>query len=542
MIELAASLKFGLGGNGNAWLGAGWSDPEDGFVWSLGTESLLSVPLLPAEGKLFLELEVAPFIHPPQLPHQGLEVVVNGIALTERDMAFPGTLRMEVPLQAQRGQRQLEIELFHPDATMPLQLGQGADKRRLAIQLRSLTLVRMGPRDKPPIAMGPCSLAGDYRFGGNETTEDMLLEGWHTPEVDFVWAIGPRSTLRLPIERPELAHTLVLDMLPFTVENILPRQRFAIGADGHLLEFVALSRRTCLAYKLPPPRHGKYEVTISFDNIDAAAPRAPEVDDRPLAFMLCSLRLVRGVRHEDPPPEQLPPLVGSIDNGSLLDAVFEAAGEDAATVATGFEALGNACELSLLQRRLAREPTGLLRFSGIHTPNLLDGICSGFWGLGRPDRLHVFPRSEEDVGYEVRDEAYSLRFQTSISSLLVDEVTIKRQMARGMPFLARKLFEDMVLGEKIFVVQRREYMPRPEADAVLACLSLWGDCTVLWVVEEDERAGSTERLGRRLLCGYVYDANNVSAKLDDAWLSVLTNAWIMTRDLRAAEAKEAEEE
>jgi hypothetical protein len=540
MIEVAAALKFGHGGDGLASLGAGWSDPEDGFVWSLGTESVLSVPLSPAEGKLFLELEVAPFVDPPRLPHQGLEIIVNGIALTERDLVYPCTLRMEVPLQAQRGQRQLEIELFHPDATTPAHLGRGADRRRLAIQLRALTLLRMGPRDKPPIAMGPCALAGDYRFGGNETTEDMLLEGWHPPEVDFVWATGPRSTLRVPIERPELAHTLVLDMLPFTVENRVPRQRIAIGADGHLLEFVALHQRTCLAYRLPLLPPGKFEITISFDNVDATAPRAPDVDDRPLAFMLCSLRLVRGVQHADPPPEQRHALPGRIDDGSLLDAVFEAAGEDAATIAAQFESLGNACEFSLLQRRLGREPGGLLRFSGIETPNLLDGIFSGFWAIGRPDRLHVFARSEEFAGYVVHDEAYGLRFQTSVSSLLVDEATLKRQMARGMPFLARKLFEDLVLGEKICIVQRREPMTRPEAESVLASVSVWGDCTVLWVVEDDARAGSVERLGRRMLRGFVYDRGRAGAPLDDGWLSMLANAWVMTRDLRAIEAAGAE--
>jgi len=329
--------------------------------------------------------------------------------------------------------------------------------------------------------------------------------------------------------------------LPFTVENIVPRQRIAIGADGHLLEFVALPRRTCLAYRLPPPPLGKYETIISFDNMDATAVRAPEVDERPLAFMLCSLRVVRGRQHDDPPAEQRAGLAGSIDDGTLLDAVRAAAGEDAATIAAQFEALGNACEFGLLQRRLGREPNGLLRFSGIHIPNLLDGIFSGFWGIGRPDRLHVLPRSADDASYEVRDEAYALRFQTSISSSEVDVTTVKRQMARGMPFLARKLFEDMVLGEKIFLIKWRGWLPRPEAEALVAALSIWGDCTVLWVVEDDERAGSAERLGRRLVRGFVRAGENAGPAFDDAWLSMLANARIMTRDLRLLEAREEEE-
>jgi hypothetical protein len=531
MIEIQAALHFGKDGNGHTTLRHGWGDPEDGFVWALGPESTLEVTLPRVPGRVFMELGVEPFVRAPDVPVQRLDIVANGVTLARRRLACPATLLVEIPPNLVR-QREILFRLRHPDAASPAKLGGSTDRRELSLQLHTLTLLRTGPRDEPPQPAGPGVIAAEYRFGGNETTSDMLLEGWAPPEIDYVWAMGQRSTLRLPIAQPEAAHMLLLDVKPFTVGQLVPRQRVAIGVDDHLLEFVSLQQRTCLAYALPAPQPGRQDITISFDHFDAGTPRPPGacLDDRPLSFMLCGVRVIR---RADPPGAAsaplLPALAGQIDNGSLQQSVQQATGHDAAYIASGFENLGNACEFGLLQRKLGQDPTGLLRFSGIMTPYLVEGILNGFRFLGRPDRMTVDIRDEFGSAYWVLNQAYALGFQTSISSHGMDRARMLRHMAAAMPFLARKFFEDAVQAEKIFVLQRRDPVARAEADAVLAALSIWGDVTLLWVLHDDALAGQTERLGPRLLRGFVTEDFTPGGAVDDAWLSMLANAWRLAK-------------
>ena len=132
-------------------------------------------------------------------------------------------------------------------------------------------------------------------------------------------------------------------------------------------------------------------------------------------------------------------------------------------------------------------------------------------------------RDDLDCGYWVEEAAYELGFQTPLSSLAVDDAGVKRQLARALPFLARKFFEDVAEAEKIFVFQRRDPATREEAEAVLAALSVRGDASVLWVVQDVGLAGSACRLTTRLFQGFVDEAAHLGRGSDESWLSMLAN-------------------
>jgi hypothetical protein len=531
LIEIAANLRFGKGENGIPWLRRGWSKPEEGYVWSVGPQSTVTVPLVPAAGRVLLELTLQPFVHPPALPARRLDVVVNGTVLAEKTLGWRCTLRLEIP-QALRGKPGLLIELRHPEMGSPADFRVGDDGRKLGFQLHKLTVLHSGPRDELPLPAGPARQEACYRFGGNETTDAMLLEGWGAPETDYVWSVGRRSTLRLNLASSGPARTMLLDVQPFIQPPEVPRQRIAIGVDDQLLGFVAAEARTCVAFALPRPRPGADSVVVSFDNIDAAAPREVGLyaDGRPFAFMLCRLRVVAGAPKAAPSPGiRQAGLPGLLDDGTLAATVQLATGRTAAEIAAGFESLGSSYEMSLLQRRLGNEPNGLLRFSGIATPLLVEGILDGFPGLGRPDTINVQIHDDEGAAYWVTDDAYALRFQTSISSHDMDEAGVKRRLARGLPFLVRKFFEDITIAEKIFVFPRREATTQPEAEAVLAALSVWGDVTMLWVQQDALLAGGVERLGPRLLRGFVDFGGVPPAASDESWLRMMASAWLEAR-------------
>jgi hypothetical protein len=526
MTDILLQARFGRGEQDNALLTEGWAAPEDGFAWTTNTESELILPIAPPDGRLFLELSVAPFVHPSTVPAQRLNITVNGFPVAARTLLWPATLRLDLPPRAVHGARDITITLSHPDAASPLSAGAGPDTRMLAFRITGLNLLHMAARNTPPPPAGPRHIT-EFRFGGNENTATLLHEGFGEPEVNYVWATGRHSALRLPATGE--ATILILDMNPYIAPPAATQQRIAIGVDGHLLGFVALTQRTALAFSLPPAAPGATARDVTFDNVDAAAPRDTGLyrDGSPFAFMLCSIRLAAGPANLPAETPLRPALPGTLDDGTLHAEVLDATNRTVTDIAAGFESLGFACELGLLQRRLGREPNGLLRFSGIATPTLIEGILNGFWGLGRPDTLRLHRRNDYGAGYWATDDVYELGFQTPVSSLQVSEAGIKRQLSRAMPFLAYKFFEDAIAADKIFVYQRRDRTTRPEADAVQAALSTWGDVTVLWVEQDKTRSGTAQRLGPRLLHGYVDNSGENGSGCDDAWISMLANAWVL---------------
>src|SRR5438874_3365729 len=59
--SIALEVTFGANGNSRAYLREGWSEPEVGFTWTLGSESGLQFPNPAAARSYTLELRVRPF-------------------------------------------------------------------------------------------------------------------------------------------------------------------------------------------------------------------------------------------------------------------------------------------------------------------------------------------------------------------------------------------------------------------------------------------------------------------------------------------------
>jgi len=118
----------------------GWSEPEDGFTWSIGTSSRLRAALPDGVGQAFLELELNPFVVPGQFSSQVLRVRVNGVPVGEDRLVGEGTVGYTIPDHAIGADRGVLIELEHPDARCPAEFGL-QDGRRLGFMLRGVRLV-----------------------------------------------------------------------------------------------------------------------------------------------------------------------------------------------------------------------------------------------------------------------------------------------------------------------------------------------------------------------------------------------------------------
>ena len=134
-------LTFGLEGNAAPSLGHGWSGPEAGYQWSVGERSLLTLDVPGEAAEYWLEMTVTPYVRPPLLPRQRLDVLVSGTLVHGFPSLSRGEVGCVVPGHLLAGRKTVEIVLDHPDAASPMLISGERDDRRLGIAFSRLSLV-----------------------------------------------------------------------------------------------------------------------------------------------------------------------------------------------------------------------------------------------------------------------------------------------------------------------------------------------------------------------------------------------------------------
>ena len=141
--EPVQSIKFGHQGDETHHLGAGWSAPEAGYRWMVGSESEFWLEN-PGPGDGFvLEVDLSPFRAPPALLAQRLAVEVRGSVVGRSVVTNRRTIGYRVPSELVAGKGPVRIVFRHPDAARPVDRGSERDERRLALSVRSLKLFRI---------------------------------------------------------------------------------------------------------------------------------------------------------------------------------------------------------------------------------------------------------------------------------------------------------------------------------------------------------------------------------------------------------------
>jgi hypothetical protein len=134
-------VTFGFEGNAGPRLGEGWSGPEAGYQWAVGERSLITVEVPDAADEYWLEMDVAPYIRPPLLPRQRLDVLIGG-TLVHSFVSLPrGEVGCVVPGYLVAGRTTVEIVFDHPHAASPMLVAGDQDDRRLGVSFRRLALV-----------------------------------------------------------------------------------------------------------------------------------------------------------------------------------------------------------------------------------------------------------------------------------------------------------------------------------------------------------------------------------------------------------------
>ena len=234
----------------------------------------------------------------------------------------------------------------------------------------------------------------------------------------------------------------------------------AISAAGHVRfpnePWIAVQRGRCAARRLDWP-----EASVRWEAALLRFPRMPEiVADMAAARMSIALNLAE----KDKGPE-----IGALpaDDESLRQLVMR------------FESLGSNCEFGIVQRLAGAEPLGLLRWGNIGPLEARRMIETGFEGVGQPETTQITLSSSGE--YQLSDPRYfSLHTLIYTGQMSEDQIYIKMQ--RRLQFLSRKLMDDIVAGEKIFVY-RQHHAPLLdiEINGLFDALRIYGPGRLLCV-------------------------------------------------------------
>jgi hypothetical protein len=177
-----------------------------------------------------------------------------------------------------------------------------------------------------------------------------------------------------------------------------------------------------------------------------------------------------------------------------------------------FEALGDNCELGLVQRRAGAEPLGLLRFAGFFIPleirlaRLLKALECRFEGLGRPDTVRVEAAGADGRReYLIKESAFDLMYHSFQAEGSIDPGKLRDMEAKKLEFLRRKFLSDLADADKLLVWKSNAPPPEVDIDRLVEALRRFGPNVLLWVAEADAEhpAGTVETKGTGLLKGYV---------------------------------------
>ena len=330
------------------------------------------------------------------------------------------------------------------------------------------------------------------RFGSDGNAADHLGEGWTRAEPGLTWTLGRKTTLLLP--RPLFATALLVSLRahPF-VPVARPFQRVVASVDGELVGRMLFVEPDDFRFWIPKhvvARCGD-PIVLTLDLPDAGRPADYDgsLDERMLALSCHHLTIA------EPPP-------------------LDAEETPLSAIAASMESLGRNCEFGLVQRRAGIEPLGLLRFATSPMSVLLDGLECRFDGFGTPEHTEIVevPLADSDAcEWMVRDHRFGFVFHTfTRTSEMTRESAMSRELRR-LPFLARKLVEDLENAEKLFVFQAAELAGPGTAEPLLQALRRYGDNTLLLVMADPARAGEVELAAPGLMLGCVRELTQLAA-------------------------------
>ncbi len=138
---------------------------------------------------------------------------------------------------------------------------------------------------------GGAFVAIDFSADGNSAC--FRKDGWSSQEPDMIWAIGPRSTLRIPFQASGRAVVLEMDVAPCRKPPEIAGQYLRVRANGTPIGDTRLDVRELLCFEIAPEiagTGGYLDIELEFPGFFQPRAMRFSVDDRALSG---AFRLVR---------------------------------------------------------------------------------------------------------------------------------------------------------------------------------------------------------------------------------------------------------
>ena len=277
---------------------------------------------------------------------------------------------------------------------------------------------------------------------------------------------------------------------------------------------------------------GKSSLRLVFETPDAAAPRlfGQSDDDRSLAIAFTRL-----VLWPEAPGSDISEMEGNPAGDRVLnvDDVLEADRVPVSKLMLQFESLGQNCEFGLVQRHFKAEPLGIFRFSSTPLPQLLLALERRLEGLGEAGSVvvDISPNGQELM---VKDKIFGFLYHAWVRTGEQTVEAVEQRERRRLPFLKRKLLDDLSLGEKVFVFHAMRRILEEEVFPLAAILRCFGPTTLLFVTLADEQhaVGTVELRAPGFMVGYLdrfAPANDAHAASYAEWANLCRQAYRLFR-------------
>ena len=360
--------------------------------------------------------------------------------------------------------------------------------------VRTVTFQRLRDLDGLTSQFHPSTNYADFGVtdAKRALVNNLLLEGWSAIEDGYVWSCQPEASLKLNVPPRSGAVQLVADA--FVVPGKLEFQTVSVDVNEVRAGTIQIDGFGVIEITVPDiPDASQIILRLTFP--DAQRPCDVDIgqsDNRLLGLSLRKVLITRTTSHLTPIRTfQKPPFGGPSDTcQSGLMAQYESLGEN--------------CEFGLVQRRCGDEPLGLLRFSSAPLPKLLAALDARFAGMGHHDNVLV-ELSSNGGEYMIQDKAFGFYYHAWVRPKdMTPEQVRAREVAR-VPFLVRKLLEDLTDGRKIFVFHAMEKISPAWAMLLCEAIRRYGPGRLLWVQTADAQhpVGSLDDYGNGLFAGYI---------------------------------------
>lgn len=200
--------------------------------------------------------------------------------------------------------------------------------------------------------------------------------------------------------------------------------------------------------------------------------------------------------------------------------------EESRELMLDFCSMGRNCEFGAAQRAFHAEPLDLLRWAFTTKAVLIKLLRNRFEGIGDPSKIEVRKQYTEAMvfhtGYDFVWHSWS---KESFEAIHAREV-------KRLPFLARKMMEDLTEGRRIFVFRSGADRTAEDAAQIIEAMRSYGRPTLLYVTEGAPLSVTSEGNGllRATIPKFGDTADVLASTPANDWLELCRSARVMPPD------------